>query len=146
MIVQGGGFKPAAIVDNSASFGLSGQVLTAGTGGQVVWANPPVIPVVPASLGIFDYLVAGTTALTPALKGITYMFLTGSTTQNFTTAGLGAGDVGWFCYMKNLANLNISVQENGSPISGNPTLFAATVTANSSMCVAYWDGAILKLG
>jgi hypothetical protein len=42
MVVTGGGFKPAAIADNSDSAGLSGQVLTAGTGGQVVWADPQV--------------------------------------------------------------------------------------------------------
>lgn len=146
MIVDGS-LKPTTILDTTNAFGAAGQLLTAGNGlGQIVWANPPVIPVVPASLGIFDYVIAGTIALTPALKGITYMFTTGSTLQNFTTAGLGIGDNGWFCYMKNLSSLNISVQENGAVIAGNPTLFAATITTNASICVAYWDGAILKLG
>jgi hypothetical protein len=34
------------IVDNGASAGTSGQVLTAGTGSQLVWATPPAIPAV----------------------------------------------------------------------------------------------------
>lgn len=42
MVVTGGGFKPAILTDNSASTGTAGQVLTAGAGNQVVWADPQV--------------------------------------------------------------------------------------------------------
>ncbi len=42
MVVTGGGFKPAILTDNSASTGTAGQVLTAGAGNQVVWADPDV--------------------------------------------------------------------------------------------------------
>jgi hypothetical protein len=84
-----------------------------------------------------------TTALTPALKGKTYL-LTGSP-QNFTTAGLGAGDSGFFVYAKNGSASNINVEENGVAIGGTPTLYAATGTANASLCLIWWDGATLRM-
>jgi hypothetical protein len=86
---------------------------------------------------------ASTTALTPSLMGKTFL-LTG-TPQNFTTAGLGAGDAGFFVYAKNVSAANINVQENGAAIGGTPTLYAATVIANASLCIIWWDGATLRM-
>ena len=87
--------------------------------------------------------MASTIALTPDLLGKTYL-MTG-TPQNFTTAGLGAGDSGFFVYLKNNSAATINVQENGVAIAGTSQLFATTLIANASLCIAYWDGATLRM-
>ena len=87
--------------------------------------------------------VPSTTALTPALQGKTYL-LTGSP-QNFTTAGLGPANSGFFVYAKNVSAANINVQENGVAIGGTPILYAATGSTNAGLCIIWWDGSVLRL-
>lgn len=144
-VVAGGALKPASIKDNTGSVGLANQILSAdSTGGSVKWVAAPVVPDF-ASLGQFVQGPTGTTVLTPALKGITYMYISGLT-QNFDSTGLGAGDAGWYCYVKNCFNTNVLVQENGSPIAGNTsTLYPAGAANNSAICIILWNGASLKM-
>jgi len=87
--------------------------------------------------------VASTIPLTPDLQAKTYL-LTG-TPQNFTTLGLGPADSGFFVYAKNVSGANINVEENGVAIGGTPILYAATGTANASLCLVWWDGSVLRM-
>ena len=87
--------------------------------------------------------VSSTTALIPSLQGKTFL-LTGSP-QNFTTAGLGVGDAGFFVLAKNVSAGNINVEENGVAIGGTPILYSATGTANASLCLIWWDGSVLRM-
>ena len=87
--------------------------------------------------------VPSTTALIPSLQGKTFL-LTGSP-QNFTTAGLGIADAGFFVYAKNVSAGNINVEENGVAIGGTPILYSATGTANASLCLIWWDGSVLRM-
>jgi hypothetical protein len=96
-------------------------------------ATPPVIQ------------AAGTTALTPANAQTTYI-LTSGATQDFTTAGLGAGDAGKVWYVKNAFSSDIDIDANGSPVAGQTaTIHAGTGSANSSIQVLYWNGTALTM-
>lgn len=86
--------------------------------------------------------VASTIPLTPDLLGKTYL-LTGSP-QNLVTTGLGPADSGFFVYLKNWSAATINVQENGVAIGGTSQLFPLRVQ-NASLCIAYWDGATLRM-
>jgi hypothetical protein len=142
-MVVSGNLKPSAIKDTTGSLGTANQILSADiTGGSVKWVNYPTVP---TSLGLFTETATGTTALIPSLKGNTYLFTSG-TIQNFTIAGLGVGDAGFFVYVKNCTNADINVQEGGVAIAGNtPTLYRGTGSQNSSICVILWNGAGLKM-
>lgn len=88
---------------------------------------------------------AGTTALTPANANTTYV-LTSGLSQDFTTAGLGAGDAGLVWYVKNAFATDITIEENGTGIAGvTGTVFATTVIANSATQILFWDGTILTM-
>ena len=88
---------------------------------------------------------AGTTALTTANRN-TIFILTSGTTQNFTTAGLGAGDVGKVWYVKNAFSADIDIEAGGVAIAGQTdTIHAGSGSANSSMQIIYWDGTVLTM-
>ena len=104
------------------------------SGGATAYQNPP--PVIQA---------AGTTALIPTSANTTYI-LTSGTTQNFTTAGLGAGNAGLVWYVKNATGTDITIEENGTGIAGyTSTSHRNTGSGNSSICILYWDGTILTM-
>jgi Collagen triple helix repeat (20 copies) len=88
---------------------------------------------------------AGTTALTTSAKASTYV-LTSGTTQNFTRTALGAGDSGFYCYVKNASASDITVQDSGSSIAGiTATLYSATGPVNTAAQIIYWDGSALTM-
>jgi hypothetical protein len=98
-------------------------------GGATAYQNPP--PVIQA---------AGTTALVPTSANTTYI-LTSGATQNFTTAGLGAGNAGSVWYVKNAASGDITIQHNGTNITGDTsTAHQGTGAVNSSSQILYWNG------
>ena len=88
---------------------------------------------------------AGTTALVPTSANTTYI-LTSGATQNFTTAGLGAGNAGLVWYVKNAFGSDISVQHNGGAITGQTaTLHTNTGSTNSAQQIIYWNGTNLLM-
>jgi hypothetical protein len=96
--------------------------------GSVSATPPPVI------------VGAGTTAITPANQNTTYILISGAT-QNFTTAGLGAGNAGAVWYVKNAFTSDINIQHNGVAINGvTATLHENTTNTNSSSQIIYWSG------
>jgi hypothetical protein len=98
-------------------------------GGATAYQNPP--PVIQS---------ATTTALIPSSANTTYI-LTAGTPQNFTTAGLGAGNAGLVWYVKNARNGDITVQHNGTNITGDTsTIHQGTGSTNSSSQIIYWNG------
>lgn len=98
-------------------------------GGATAYQNPP--PVIQS---------ATTTALIPSSANTTYI-LTGGTTQNFTTAGLGAGNAGAVWYVKNASSGDKTIQHNGTNITGNTsTAHQGTGATNSSSQIIYWNG------
>ena len=103
------------------------------TGTALAYQNPP--PIIQA---------AGTTALIPTSANTTYILISGIT-QNFTTAGLGAGNAGLVWFVKNSEPSNISnditIQHNGANISGATfTLHKATGSNNTPTQILYWSG------
>jgi hypothetical protein len=99
------------------------------SGGAAAYQNPP--PVIQA---------AGTTALVPTTANTTYI-LTSGATQNFTTAGLGAGNAGLVWFVKNAFTADISIQHNGVAITGvTSTAHTRTGSMNSSSQILYWSG------
>ena len=86
---------------------------------------------------------AGTNALTTANQNTTFI-ITSGTTQNFTTAGLVAGDAGTVWYVKNADTNDVAIQHNGVAITGGTsTIHKRTGSINSSIQILYWDGANL---
>ena len=99
------------------------------SGGASAYQNPP--PVIQA---------AGTTALVPTSANTTYI-LTSGTIQNFTTAGLGAGNAGLVWYVKNAFGSDITIRHNGVAITGGTsTAHTRTGSMNSSSQIIYWNG------
>ena len=99
------------------------------SGGATAYQNPP--PVIQA---------AGTTALIPTSANTTYILTSGST-QNFTTAGLGAGNAGLVWYVKNARGTDITIRHNGTNITGQTsTIHQNTGSTNSSIQILYWNG------
>ena len=83
---------------------------------------------------------AGTTALVTGYANTTYI-LTSGATQNFTTAGLVLGNAGLVWYVKNGSGSDITIQHNGTNITGQTsTLHTNTGSANSSIQILYWNG------
>lgn len=107
--------------------------------GATAYQNPP--PVIQA---------AGTTALIPTTANTTYI-LTSGTTQNFTTAGLSAGNAGAVWFVKNAqvsggGGNDVTVQHNGVSITGaTATLHQRTNTTNTASQILYWNGTDLIL-
>lgn len=84
---------------------------------------------------------AGTTALVPASANTTYILTSGAGAQNFTTAGLGAGDVGLVWYIKNSKAGDNTIQHNGVAITGvTSVLHEKRVDTNTGSQILYWDG------
>jgi hypothetical protein len=104
------------------------------TGTALAYQNPP--PVIQ---------VAGTTALIPTTANTQYI-LTSGVTQNFTTAGLGAGNAGAVWYLKSAqpsggGGNDITIQHNGVAITGaTSVLHQRTNTNNTSSQTLYWTG------
>jgi hypothetical protein len=102
--------------------------------GATAYQNPP--PVIQ---------VAGTTALIPTTANTQYI-LTSGVTQNFTTAGLGAGNAGAVWFVKSAqpsggGGNDITIQHNGVAITGaTSTLHKATGLTNTSSQILYWTG------
>jgi hypothetical protein len=130
------------------SVGDVGMILFSSTG--VPGLPPPIVPSAVVNVKLLQgggttipapvIQAAGTTALTPSNKNTTYIFTSGAT-QNFTTAGLGAGDAGLVWYAKNAIALNdITIQHNGVAISGYSILQNRTANTNSSSQIIYWSG------
>lgn len=109
------------------------------SGGAAAYQNPP--PVIQA---------AGTTALIPTTANTLYI-LTSGTTQNFTTAGLSAGDAGAVWYVKNAqpsggGGNDVTVQANGTSIAGaTSVLHQRTNTDNTASQTLYWNGTTLTM-
>ena len=103
-------------------------------GGATAYQNPP--PVIQ---------VAGTTALIPTTANTQYI-LTSGATQNFTTAGLGAGNAGAVWYVKSGlpsggGGNDITIQHNGVAITGATSiLHQRTNTTNTASQTLYWSG------
>jgi hypothetical protein len=103
-------------------------------GGATAYQNPP--PVIQ---------VAGTTALVPTTANTQYI-LTSGATQNFTTAGLGAGNAGAVWYLKSAqpsggGGNDITIQHNGVAITGaTSVLHQRTNTNNTASQTLYWSG------
>ena len=104
------------------------------SGTALAYQNPP--PVIQ---------VAGTTALIPTSANTQYI-LTSGATQNFTTAGLGAGNAGAVWYVKSAlpaggGGNDIAVQHNGVAITGaTSVLHQRTSTGNTASQTLYWNG------
>jgi hypothetical protein len=111
---------------------FSWQFLSLGT--ATAYQNPP--PVIQ---------VAGTTALIPTTANTQYI-LTSGTIQNFTTAGLGAGNAGAVWYLKSAlprggGGNDITIRHNGTAITGaTSTLHQGTNTTNTASQTLYWSG------
>jgi len=111
---------------------FSWTYISAGT--ALAYQNPP--PVIQ---------VAGTTALIPTTANTQYI-LTSGATQNFTTAGLGAGNAGAVWYLKSAqpsggGGNDITIQHNGVAITGaTSVLHQRTNTNNTSSQTLYWTG------
>jgi hypothetical protein len=109
------------------------------SGGAAAYQNPP--PVIQA---------AGTTALTPTNANTQYI-LTSGTTQNFTTAGLSAGNAGAVWYLKNAqasggGGNDVTVQANGTSIAGvTSVLHQRSGTDNTASQTLYWNGTTLTM-
>ena len=104
------------------------------SGGASAYQNPP--PVLQA---------AGTTALVPTTANTTYI-LTSGAIQNFTTAGLGAGNAGLVWFVKNAFGTDITIRHNGVAITGGTsTLHTRTGSMNSSTQIIYWSGTDLSM-
>ena len=104
------------------------------SGGASAYQNPP--PVIQA---------AGTTALVPTSANTTYI-LTSGATQNFTTAGLGAGNAGLVWFVKNASAADIDIEENAVAIAGvTDVLHTRTLVNNTSTQILYWNGTILTM-
>jgi hypothetical protein len=116
---------------------FSWQFISLGT--AAAYQNPP--PVIQ---------VAGTTALIPTTANTQYI-LTSGATQNFTTAGLGAGNAGAVWFVKSAlpaggGGNDITIQHNGVAITGaTATLHQATNTVNTASQTLYWTGADLVM-
>jgi hypothetical protein len=86
---------------------------------------------------------ATTTALLPASVN-TLFILTSGATQNFTTAGLGAGDAGKVWYVKNASAADIDIEANGVAIGGvTDVLHTKRNDTNTPAQVIYWSGSAL---
>ena len=102
--------------------------------GATAYQNPP--PVIQA---------AGTTALIPTTANTQYI-LTSGTTQNFTTAGLSAGNAGTVWFVKNAqvsggGGNDVTVQHNGVAITGETSVLHKRITlTNTGSQIIYWDG------
>jgi hypothetical protein len=109
------------------------------SGGAAAYQNPP--PVIQA---------AGTTALIPSTANTQYI-LTSGTVQNFTTAGLNAGNAGAVWYVKNGqasggGGNDVTIQANGTSIAGvTSVLHQRTITGNTAAQTLYWNGTTLTM-
>lgn len=84
---------------------------------------------------------AGTTALTAVNRNTFYILTSGAGAQNFTTAGLGAGDAGLVWYIKNSKAGDNTIQHNGVAITGvTSVLHERTLVNNTSTQILYWNG------
>ena len=130
------------------SVGDVGMILFSSTG--ISGIPPPIVPSAVVNVKLLQgggttipapvIQAAGTTALTPSNKNTTYILISGAT-QNFTTAGLGAGDAGSVWYVKNAFTSDINIQHNGVSINGvTSTLHENTTNTNSSSQIIYWSG------
>jgi hypothetical protein len=107
-------------------------------------ADPITIATTPVNPSI-SIQAAGTTALTPANALTTYI-LTSGTVQNFTTAGLGAGDAGSVWYVKNAFSADIDIEENGTAIAGvTDVLHTKRTDTNTPAQILYWSGTVLTM-
>jgi hypothetical protein len=101
---------------------------------SVAIQNPP--PVIQA---------AGTTALIPSSANTQYI-LTSGILQNFTTAGLGAGNAGAVWFVKNAqaaggGGNDVTIRHNGTAITGATSiLHQRTNTNNTGSQTLYWSG------
>jgi hypothetical protein len=128
-------------------YGTAGQVLTAlggGPPGGCDWAAPVLVapPIV--------IQAATATALTTA-NANTIFIITSGNAQDFTTAGLGAGDAGLVWYIKNSqpsggGGADVAVTENTVAIAGyTSTAHQATTTVNTSTQIIRWSGTGLTM-
>jgi hypothetical protein len=137
----------AAVTAGAAAAGVAAIVasyvtqITAGTGITISGSTGNVtINSTPYTVPVPVIQAAGTTALVPGNDNTTYI-LTSGATQDFTTAGLGAGDTGKVWYVKNAFTTDITIQHNGTAITGQTsTLHTGTGSTNTSSQILYWDG------
>ena len=117
-----------------------------GTGIGLTYGSVNADPITISYTGIVPIVqAAGTTALTPTNNNTTYI-LTSGLTQNFTTAGLGVGDLGKVWYVKNASAVDINIEENGVAIAGvTAVLHTRTLVNNTSIQVLYWNGSALTM-
>jgi hypothetical protein len=80
-------------------------------------------------------------ALSPSLWGRTYV-LTGTTTQAFSTAGLGTSNVGFFVIVHN-GNATGGGDINLTGMTGAAIVHNRTATANGGVLYLYWTGTAL---
>ena len=80
-------------------------------------------------------------ALTPTLRGKTYV-LTGTTTQSFTTTALGANDVAFFVVVHN-GNATGGGDINLSGMTGTNIIHEQKSTQNGGSVYLYWTGTAL---
>ena len=121
-------------VSTNGSTGTTGQYLGSDGAGNVTWSTPNYVATPPV------IQAAGTTPLTSANVNTTYI-LTSGATQNFTTTGLGAGDVGKVWYVKNASTSDIDIEMDGGPIGGvTSVLHTKRNDTNTPSQILYWDG------
>jgi hypothetical protein len=135
-------YSPSGTDIAGVTAGTLGQVLTLGGIEALapVWADVPAYTPPPPIIQ-----AAGTTALDTTNTYTTYI-LTSGTTQNFTSSGLGSGDAGLVWYVKNAKVGDITIQHNGTAITGQTsTLHERRVDTNTSSQILYWSGSDLTM-
>ncbi len=129
--VVNGVLSPTYIQDSTAVNGTSGQVLSIDPSGGLLWTAG--LQVVATS--------ATPIALTPTARGKTYI-LTGTTTQDFSTSGLGVGDAGFFVIVHNGNGVNggdVNLTATGT-LTGTDVIHERTNVRNNGTAYLYWNG------
>ena len=136
--INGAAYPPSGSGVSSLNTLTGAITLTAGTnislvpvGNNITINNTNPAPIIQ---------VATTTPLISSTQN-TIFILTSGTIQNFTSAGLSLIDNGKIWYVKNGSTTDITIQHNGTSITGQTsTIHTNTGATNSSIQILYWSG------